>query len=68
MILKDIDKIIEIEEDKINRIEVINHYSNKNNLGRLLVLCKELGDFDNIEFSLQDDNKTLKIFLLPSKE
>jgi hypothetical protein len=59
--------MIEIEEDKINRIEVINHYSNKNNLGGLLVLYKELGDFDNIEFSLQDDNKTLKIFLLPKE-
>jgi len=49
-------------------IEVINHYSNKNSLGRLLVLYKELGDFDDIELSLQDDNKTLKIFLLPTKE
>lgn len=60
--------MIEIAEDKNNRIEIINHYSIKNSLGRLLVLYKELGDFNNIKFSLQDDNKTLKIFLLPNKE
>jgi hypothetical protein len=59
--------MIEIDKDIINRIEVINHYNTNNPVGRLLVLYKELGDFDKIEFSLQDDNKTLKIFLLPKE-
>ncbi len=59
--------MIEINKDIINRIEVINHYNTNNPIGRLLVLHKELGDFDKIEFSLQDNNKTLKIFLLPKE-
>ena len=50
----------------INRFEVINHNSNKYELGRCLVHKKSIGT-SYIEYevsaSLQDDNKTLKIFI-----
>ena len=52
-----------IDEDKITRIEVINHAKNDKPIGRILVLHKELRDFDVVEFDLQDGNRTLKIFL-----
>ncbi len=53
-----------IDETKITRLEVINHASNINNpIGRILTLYKELGHFNNIEISIQDDGKTMKIFL-----
>ena len=54
-----------VEEAKITRIEVINHATteNGNSIGRLLTLYKEMGDFNNIEISIQDNGKTLKIFL-----
>ena len=54
-----------IDKSKITRLEVINHASvlNGYSIGRLLVLHKLLGDFKSLEFSLQDDGKTLKIFL-----
>jgi hypothetical protein len=55
----------EIEEDKLDRIEVINHFTKDNGraIGRILTLYKEMGDFNNIEISIQDNGKTLKIFL-----
>lgn len=53
----------EIDETKINRIEVINHASNDHRIGRLLTLYKEFGDFENITISMQDGGETLKIFL-----
>ena len=53
----------EIDETKINRIEVINHASNDLPIGRLLAVYKEFGHFDNMEISIQDDGRTLKIFL-----
>ena len=55
----------EIDETKIIRVEVINHATsrNGNSIGRLLTLYKEMGDFNNIELSIQDGGKTLKIFL-----
>lgn len=53
--------VINIEE--INRIEVINHAKNDKPIGRLLVLYKDLGHFEEVEFSIQDDGQTLKIFL-----
>lgn len=53
----------EIDETKINRIEVINHASNGLTIGRLLTLYKDLGDFNSIEISMQDGGETLKIFL-----
>jgi hypothetical protein len=55
----------EIDETKINRVEIINHATteNGNGIGRLLTLYKEMGDFNSIELSIQDGGKTLKIFL-----
>lgn len=50
----------------ITRFEVINHNNNNYALGRCLVHKKGIGT-DYIEYevsaSLQDDNKTLKIFI-----
>lgn len=54
---------VKIDTDKINRVEVINHAKNDHPVGRLLVLYQELGDFKRIEISVQDDQRTLKIFL-----
>ena len=53
----------EIDETKINRIEIINHASNDHPIGRLLVLYKEMFDFEGVEISIQDGGRTLKIFL-----
>lgn len=53
----------EIDETKINRIEVINHANNNLTMGRLLTLYQDLGDFNSIQISIQDSGKTLKIFL-----
>ena len=55
----------EIDDTKLTRIEVINHASTLNgrSIGRILTLYKLLGDFKNVELSVQDDGKTLKIFL-----
>ena len=54
---------VEFDVDNINRLEIINHGDSRHEIGRLLVLKKDLGDFKNMEFSLQDDGKTLKIFV-----
>jgi hypothetical protein len=51
------------KDNKVTRLEVINHGENERPVGRLLTLYKELGDFNNIELSYQDDGKTLKIFI-----
>jgi len=48
---------------KITRLEVINHAKNDMAIGRILILHKELDDFNSIELSYQDGGKTLKIFL-----
>ena len=53
----------ELNEEKITRLEVINHASNDRPIGRILTLYKEIHDFDNIEISVQDGGRTLKIFL-----
>ena len=55
----------EIDENKLTRIEVINHATSEHGLaiGRILTLYKEMGDFNSIELSIQDGGKTLKIFL-----
>jgi len=55
----------EIDENKLDRIEVINHATteNGNAIGRLLTLYKEMGDFNTVELSIQDGGRTLKIFL-----
>ena len=52
-----------IEVRNVGRLEIINHATNDKNIGRLLVLYKELGHFDKLDFQVQDDGKTLKIFL-----
>lgn len=54
---------MEINIEKINRIEVINHASNNHPIGRLLTLYKEMNDFDNVEIDIQDGGRTMKIFL-----
>jgi hypothetical protein len=51
------------KDSKITRLEVINHAKNDKPVGRILTLYKEMGHFENIELSYQDDGKTLKIFL-----
>lgn len=55
----------EINEEKITRLEVINHATAQLGIpiGRVLTLYKEMSDFNTIEFSIQDGGKTLKIFL-----
>ena len=53
----------ELNEEKITRIEVINHAQNEMSIGKILSLHKELNDFENIEISVQDQGRTLKIFL-----
>ena len=55
----------EINEEKINRLEVINHATAEQGIpiGRVLTLYKEMGDFNTVELSIQDGGKTLKIFL-----
>jgi hypothetical protein len=50
-------------ENRITRLEVINHAPNELNVGRLLTLYKEMGDFSQVELSYQDGGRTLKIFL-----
>ena len=52
-----------IDETKITRIEVINHATNELAKGRLLTLYEMLGHFKNVELSVQDNGKTLKIFI-----
>ena len=54
-----------IDVDKLDRIEVINHAGTSQflNFGRCFGAFKDLNDFSSLEFSLQDGNKTLKIFL-----
>jgi len=52
-----------INEEKITRLEVINHAKNDKPIGRILTLYQEMGHFNSIELSVQDDGRTLKIFL-----
>ena len=54
---------MKIDTSKISRLEVINHAKNNRRIGRLLTLHQDLGDFNSVEFSLQDDGRTLKVFL-----
>ena len=54
---------MKIDTEKINRLEIINHAKNSRSIGRLLTLHKDLGDFNSLEFSVQDHGETLKIFL-----
>jgi hypothetical protein len=59
---------MEINLEKISRIEVINHAKNIYSVGRLLTLYKELEDFDSLEISIQDDGRTMKIFINSNQE
>jgi hypothetical protein len=59
---------MEIDLKKISRIEVINHAKNRYSIGRLLTLYKESEDFDSIEISIQDDGRTMKIFIDSNQE
>ena len=54
---------MKVDVEKIDRLEIINHATNDKAIGRLLTLYKELKHFKSLEFSVQDDGKTLKIFL-----
>lgn len=60
--------MLEKKLENIDRLEVINHAKNDKSIGRLLTLYKELGHFDKLEFALQDNDKTLKIFLTSKKD
>lgn len=51
--------------DKVNRIEVINHVKDTPSKGRVFVHYLEVNA--EVECQLQDDNKTLKIFLTDKK-
>lgn len=59
---------MEINLEKISRIEVINHAKNNYSIGRILTLYKELEEFDSIEISIQDDGRTMKIFIDSDKK
>ena len=56
---------MEIDIEKLNRIEIINHAGTSEFLsfGRCFSAMKLLDDFGSLEFSLQDGKRTLKIFL-----
>jgi hypothetical protein len=58
---------IENKLNEVNRVEIINHGNNTHPFGRFLVMkTKELNEGNSInsfEFSIQDDGKTLKIFI-----
>jgi len=53
----------QVDDTKITRVEVINHASNDMAIGRILTLYKELKDFDSVELVIQDNGRTLKLFL-----
>jgi hypothetical protein len=59
---------MKIDIEKINRIEIINRVKNDKPIGRLLTLYKDLGHFGSLDFEIQDNHKTLKIFLNQNKE
>lgn len=59
---------MEVNLEKISRIEVINHANNRYSFGRILTLYKELEEFDSIEISIQDDGRTMKIFIDSDKK
>jgi hypothetical protein len=51
-----------IKEEDITRIEIINHSSPYFEIGRAFV-ARAKKDFEKITFSVQDEGRTLKIFL-----
>lgn len=56
-----------IDVNKISRIEVFNFAENKQRLGILMSAFKGL-DYDVLDFQLQEDGKTLKIYLGSDKK
>lgn len=50
--------LIDIVTKQITRFEVIDHTSKNNKRGRIVVEYNV-----NVELSLQDENRTLKVFL-----
>lgn len=56
-------KQISIDLEKISRIEVINHAENDLEKGRLMVLYKNLGHFETVFIQVQDEGRTMKVFL-----
>jgi hypothetical protein len=54
---------IEISTEKITRLEVINHAQNNMITGRLLTIYKNEKHFKSLGFSVQDEGRTLKIFM-----
>ena len=45
---------------QVSRLEVINHTTNNHAIGRLLVMYLNKG---SLEFSIQDNGRTLKVFI-----
>jgi len=56
---------MEINVDKLTRLEIINHAGTSEHLhfGRVFSAHEMLNDFKKLTFSVQDGGKTLKIFL-----
>lgn len=54
-----------LDATKITRLEVINHAGTSEHIrfGRAFTAYKEIGDFENLLISIQDDGRTIKIFL-----
>ena len=64
--MPDFEKIVpnpEILKDTEFCLSIINHAKNDKAVGRLLTLYKELKHFNSLDFSVQDNGETLKIFL-----
>jgi hypothetical protein len=57
------EKIVTINVDSIERLQVINHYDSAIVKGSMVNLYKSMDDFERISISIQDNGKTLKIFL-----
>lgn len=53
----------EIDLKDVTRLEVFNHANNYLKVGRVLTLYKSDKDFIIIDASLQDQDRTLKIFI-----
>lgn len=54
---------MKIDTTRISRLEVINHAKNKLMVGKILTVHKDLKHFETLEFSVQDEGRTLKIFM-----
>ena len=51
------------DQDKINRIEFINHANNRYKIGRIFTMYQDMDDFNSVEVSIQDDGMTMKVFI-----